>query len=331
MRYSDWFTKALLERYGLDRDGAFFQEVLPQDIALRLNNLPAASLGANPERFIFFRSTLLQTLHVSWRDEIVNSIPQVLREIAKNAILPSEIEKPQLADTSKQNLSPESDEGAEIIHDAPIAEAGSHYPVIEDLELRKLTVEALLESSRLLDVEPIEALPESDFRWFLDAPYEMKIKVIDLVAVFDVTEEVRQIVDKKTLHLVLSLLSDSQQRYLKSLLHMPLKLTREPLELIAKLRQGVEKDTIRSYIHERGLARLSQILKEEAPLFTWYVLHSLDVKRAKWIEKKIGGGEGNALEKPQEMLRKADVRSAFQHAFQFINLEMSKMSGINRG
>lgn len=172
-------------------------------------------------------------------------------------------------------------------------------------------LDALLKKSDLIPQELSVLTTHNDLYGLVFLSYQDFITIIDLVGVIDITEEIRQIVDKKSLQNILVILTERQKRYLQNVLHKPHKIERDPVNILNKLQHGVEKKMIRSQIHQRGLQRLAILLQQESPLLVWAIIHFLDVPRGQYLEQLLA-------KKREHSPRSESIKALFSHACRFL-------------
>ena len=108
--------------------------------------------------------------------------------------------------------------------------------------------------------------------------------MIDLLAVHDIIDEVRQIVNKRQLDLLLGELTASQQRYLQHCFHQKTKLLFEPIQIWQLYK---EKKQVGTVLHKRGLRRLAVGLAKYPTDFIWHLAHIFDIGRGKILLRLI--------------------------------------------
>lgn len=141
---------------------------------------------------------------------------------------------------------------------------------------------------------PMDYLPPSSLNRILNLSKRQLTGLIDLLAMHDLSLEMRQIVETKILKRVYSFLTEPQKKFLKQLAAKP-----EPFAL-AKIgldRWNGEEEPLKHNLHKRGLARLGLALSTQDPALIWYVCHQLDVGRGTALCKLcIKEGAGSLAE-----------------------------------
>lgn len=108
------------------------------------------------------------------------------------------------------------------------------------------------------------------------------VQLIDLFAMQDVAEDIRNIVDKKKLKNLYHHLSKRSQEYLKICLHQKDKSGAPKLGLE---RWDGDPDALHKLLHLRGLTRLGRALSGTAEDLFWHLTQKLDTGRAKVLKK----------------------------------------------
>ena len=143
-------------------------------------------------------------------------------------------------------------------------------------ELKKL-----IEDSSVL---PEEFLPPSPANDLLKLSRRELLHLIDLLGIYDLAGEIRQIVDKNLLGKIAAALTNEQRNFLQYASKQPMKYLPPGIGL-AKWDGDPKK--LDRLLHKRGLVRLSYAISEEAKSFRWHLLHRLDIGRAKVMEKLL--------------------------------------------
>jgi len=127
---------------------------------------------------------------------------------------------------------------------------------------------------------PPDYLPTSPLESLLSCSKAELINVIDLLAMYDLAEGIRHIVDKKKLKLIYFCLTPQQQQFLRQCLHKHEKLVAPKID-IEKWDGNPEKLT--KGLHRRGMLRLGKALCGQGRHFLWHIVHILDTGRGKEI------------------------------------------------
>lgn len=142
--------------------------------------------------------------------------------------------------------------------------------------------QTLLRSVAMDDLLPINCLPPSPLNLLLKIEKKKLTQLIDFLSLYDLSSELRQIVETKILKKIYSFLSEDEKKFLK--------LTAGHKEPYPSARISLDKwdgtkKSLRLTLHRIGLARLGAALSGQDPDLIWYVCHQLDSGRGKALEK----------------------------------------------
>ena len=110
------------------------------------------------------------------------------------------------------------------------------------------------------------------------------VQLVDLFAMQDVAEDIRNIVDKAKLKKVYHELSQAQQDYLKVCLH---QVDRLPAPKIGLENWDGDSDKLAKLLHRRGLSRLAKALFDVSADEVWHISCKFDTGRSKALAKYI--------------------------------------------
>lgn len=127
-------------------------------------------------------------------------------------------------------------------------------------------------------------LPPSTCNILLQLTHVQLVHMIDLLSMYDLCSDLKQIVDKVLLQKVSRVLSKEQLHFLNSCSKQPMKWMPPKLGLLAW--DGSAKQ-LHDLLHYRGLFRLARGLVQEDASYRWHLLHRLDTGRAKIIQKEL--------------------------------------------
>lgn len=131
-------------------------------------------------------------------------------------------------------------------------------------------------------VYPYEQLPHSEMNAILRLNHKQLIHMIDLLGIYDLAAELRQIVDRALLGRIYSALSQEQLQFLHYCTKQSMKWVPPPLGIT---HWDGNKKAFNNLLHQRGLIRLARgVLSEEYSL-RWYLTHKLDQARGRALEK----------------------------------------------
>lgn len=150
-------------------------------------------------------------------------------------------------------------------------------PVGRDF-LRKI----LLDSLNGSNVLPISYLSQSKLEKLLHLSKNKLTQLIDRLSLYDLSMELRQIVETKILKKIYSLLTEEEKNLLKTI------AIHKDSFILGRL--GIEKwdgseESLRTLLHKRGLVRFGAALSGQDPDFIWYICHGLDIGRGSVLHK----------------------------------------------
>lgn len=123
------------------------------------------------------------------------------------------------------------------------------------------------------DLLPIAALPDSPMNLLLDLSYDQLCFLISLLAMHDLSIEIRQIIDTTQLKKIYTALTAEQTELLKTLTFRKESVTFKKMEL-SKWDGNME--TLHAMLQQRGINRLAKALYQEEPSLVWILMHRLD-------------------------------------------------------
>ena len=238
------FLQALVERFPNSKLRAVI-EAAPEAIVSQFRTLPE-KVGISPETVWTAPRALLLSIHPSWHEEIIEQCPAALQSHLRT-----------------------------ILQDAKDHRIDEKNPVTLFL------IDYLVSQWPDRNVQGVEAIEETPLRWLADCNEQEITTIAELLAVHDVVDIIRHIVDKKVLQKILLPFSTFQQRYLRSLLHRPIRSATLNKELLALLKDNPEE--AKEHLLNRGLEKVGQALKGSPQLLSWHVLHHLDRERAQFL------------------------------------------------
>jgi hypothetical protein len=147
----------------------------------------------------------------------------------------------------------------------------------------------------------MDYLPPSPMNRLLNLSKRQIIGLIDLLSIYDLAIEVRQIVETKILKKLYSFLTDAERKLLKQIAARPEPFTPPKIGLE---RWNGEEDSLRHSLHKRGLSRLGLALSGQDPALIWYICHQLDIGRGNALFKQCIKEEGAGS--PEIALRQVD-------------------------
>ena len=203
--------------------------------------------------FISQKQAALQSMHYSW-------IVKLLEDTAENLqqFLIAGLSSEQLKGLAKIGLKPIS--SAKVFH---------HFFAAE--------LEKLLQLDHLL---PREMMPKSRFESLLFLSKDQLLQIIDLLGLFDLSLEVKKILDRDTLRQIYAALSQTEVKFLKVCLHARNRSAKPGSMLKSK---PVEKKLLRQNIYQKGLLRFCLAISDEDQNFWTYLAWKFDIGRGKLI------------------------------------------------
>jgi hypothetical protein len=135
-------------------------------------------------------------------------------------------------------------------------------------------------------------LPDSPLNVLLQIERKELIHLADLLGLYDLAADLRQVVDKGLLGKIYKALNTQQLHFLHYCSKQPLKWVSAKLGLQA---WDGSKKQLNHLLHFRGLVRIAKAIYPENTHFKWHLLHRLDTGRAKVIQKELYNKQDPAL------------------------------------
>jgi len=238
------------------------ERFLPETERTLLEQLPVFSKPIVPEAFTHHKA--VERVHWSWFLPTLKTYTEEEQKLFLSS-LPSSNAK-NLAKALETQLS-----SSEI---TPVAKS----------YLRQILLHSLIGAqNRLL---PVDYLPPTPLKPLLELSKKELTRVIDFLSLYDLSAELRQIVETKILKKIYSFLSEEEKKFLKTI-----SSSKDPFVLgrIGIDRWDGSEESLRHLIHRRGLVRLSTALSGQHPDFIWYICHQLDIGRGTILFKLSHG------------------------------------------
>lgn len=133
------------------------------------------------------------------------------------------------------------------------------------------------------EILPVEYLPTKPLSVLAKATKNELVDLFDILGMFDLAEEVRQIVDKNTLRNIYRCLSLKKRKYLRFCLQQP-----EKLKMSDRMRlnnwDGTSEKLLKM-IHRRGIVRFAFALSGKERDLTWHLARTVDRGRGEILER----------------------------------------------
>lgn len=240
---------------------------LPPPVIDEIERLPIAPKPDFSK--LFSQSKWLEQVHFSWFSKELASF-----DSATQPLFLSLLSKKQLRNVcTTLNLSP-------IV---------PSYSTFMRPFLRHQLIQKLQQGDEILNED---FLPPAELNILLTLSRRQLLNMVDLLAMHDLSADLRQIVDKELLGSLYAALTSEQLRFLHYCSKLPMKWIPPKLNLLSWDRT---KSSLQRMLHSRGLSRLARALSDEDRSLKWHILHRLDVGRAKVIEKIFSQTQDSAL------------------------------------
>lgn len=249
------FFKVLVNRFHQGINPAFFKS-LPQDEVKQA----FSEVTSSQDTSIVFTwpEIMISKTHYSWLIDPIQKLPKGLREAVINALPVSHakgIKKLLKIDEPETELTP---------------------------NVKAFLLDQLYQQWNPEDAIPQEYLPHTPLEELFQLSKKELVDLVDLLAMFDLAEAIRHIVDKKNLKAIYLCLNPQKQQFLRLCLHKKEKLAAPKLD-IAKW--DGSQNRLNEILHRRGMLRFGKALCGQNPQFVWNVIHTLDTGRGKAISE----------------------------------------------
>lgn len=141
---------------------------------------------------------------------------------------------------------------------------------------------ALCESITTNPPLPIASLPKSGLNLLLKIEKKKLTELIDILSLFDLASEMRQIVETKILKKIYSFLREEEIHFLKTIAGQKEPYIAASIQLD---KWDGTKESLRKTMHKIGLSRLGSALSGQDENLIWYVCHRLDIGRGQTLQK----------------------------------------------
>ncbi len=173
--------------------------------------------------------------------------------------------------------------------------------------LRQTLLELLIKDEA--QILPPDYLPASKLNRLLLLSKKDLIRLIDFLALYDLSIEFRQIVETKILKKIYSFLSEEQKALLQQI---TVPSESNPFGRLGLDRWDESAEMLRNILHRRGLTRLGSALSGQEEDLVWTLCHHLDIGRGGALFKlcakeMMPGITENALHQVEELMDKAKL------------------------
>lgn len=249
MKQRGWIVlKTLFNRYDADIQEKLLK-FLPPESKTKLMETNVQSSNLLP--LLYQHQDTLERMHYSWIKPLLQHFPEQLVPLLINSLkyeqalgfkshLNSEMELPQTIKFFFQN---------------------QLYTLID-----------------VIHRQPLELLPVTEMTPLAYMDKQDLMNIFDFLGLYDLSSEVRRIVNNAHLKNIYACLTPKQFHYLKFCMHQKEKLITPSLG-IDHSKQDCPK--LKQLIHRRGLLRLAKAMCGQPKDLVWYIAHVLDTGRGK--------------------------------------------------
>lgn len=256
MQAKSWILMRILLNRFHPKTAKEFLSLLPQDDAKQILSQNVITSDIDP---IFVKpQEFLKNIHYSWVLPYVQKLPKHIQELLISA-LPN-----PLAAGLKKYLKISSTR-------VPMPKRASAF-----------FVRKIYSQIQQPDVLAPEFLPKGNLSVLLDLSRKELVDLVDFLGLYDLAEEVRHIVDKKSLQTVYACLDNKKLQFVSMSLHQKSRFVVPKLDL--QKWNGNCTELLHT-LHERGLYRLGKALSGSHPDFLWHLSRRFDTGRGAILEK----------------------------------------------
>lgn len=252
---SSIFFKVLINRYHPGM-GESFLKSMPKENSKEILSQNVESADAIP--LLSLAQEQIDTTHYSWLTPVIQQMPIPLQTSVIASLAPHQ----SLRLSEALNLPSENLNLAEPIKRYFINKLWNQWKPTADL--------------------PVQYLPASSLSVLMELNKNELVELIDFLALYDLTEAIRHIVDKNFLKKLYQAISPKKQQFLRICLHQKERITSPKLELE---KWSGDPQKLESILHRRGLFRLGKALSGQHSDFLWYIVHKLDIGRGSILTK----------------------------------------------
>lgn len=226
-----------------------------------------SDLSVNLSNFDALLSTPLKVIskvHYSWLVDKIKEMPETSIVYLLGFLPPKQAEKIQSALKIK----------GEIPTFSPLMKRFVLSRIANDLPFK--------------DTLPFENIPDSELSKLSQLSKQEIVQLIDFLGLYDLTEEMHNIVDKKLLENINNALTAKKKAYVKKCLLSKEKLVTNRLNL--EYWDG-DPAKLSKLLHHRGMVRLGYALCAQDESLVWYITHTLDAGRGNKLLRYINDKE----------------------------------------
>jgi len=239
-----------------------------------------------PNLSLFLPNQWLTSIDISWLGPTLLALPKALQEVYASAF-PNEL-------------------GQALGQKAPV----DATPLALSPQVKEFLLSLLFKLWKEKEVKPKELIPTWELSPLLKLSRPELFEIVDLLAMYDLVEEMRHIVDKRLIQAIVQHLTPAQNHYLRLLLRQKSSHKPSPLSVKELLKEGKKFPQI---LHKFGLQRFALALSGANDDFLWHILHTFDINRAKFLMSQIQKDEV-ANQTPLAQMQ-------VQHIIQFLKTE----------
>ncbi len=247
--------KVLLNRFHPGTSETFLQGV-PAEEAKEIARQDVSS--SDPSLAFTWKQNLIEQTHYSWLVPPLQQIPSPLQDSVIAAL--SEQQATRLRPLFKAQQT-----------STPLA-----------LSVRNFLIDQLYQKWNPQDVLPKDFLPQTSLTPLLGITKGEIVELIDFLALHDLGEALRHIVNTRNLKMVYSCLSPKKQQYLRICLHQKERVAATKLEIE---KWNGDPKQFETMLHKRGMFRLGKAISGQHPQFLWHLTHILDTGRGAALSK----------------------------------------------
>jgi hypothetical protein len=219
---------------------------------------------ANAEHILNHPQSLVESIHYSWFESKLKLIPPSMREIIISS-LPKSQSQPLCA-----------------LLQITVPTATPHEKA--KLFIINYLYKKLDKSHHL----PRQLLPKNPLSELLELDKASLVEIIDLLGIYDLSEKIRNFVDKKKLSNIMNCLTPQQRKFLSVCLHRMEKIQQSDLDLSEWTNDCAK---LHNMLHRKGLMRFGKAISGQSPDFVWHLIHRLDTGRGAILKKYYSENE----------------------------------------